>query len=608
MDHTLLCVLGVLFLSFLLCCGKPPVHRRSGDENLRSTAPKPVLTVSPSWPSPGASVTLSCAVKPPSAGWRFYWYKAVPDLSKKNYRYEVLPDAINGPANNSIIIRGQKLTAGFACRAGRGNPENLTDYSEPKFVWSADSHPAASLTVSPEREQLFTIDAIKLNCKESSADWRVKRLTDLYYQSDLSDCSTWGTMTGSSCTFISPQYSRGVYWCESGSGEFSNAVNITVNTLESILTVSPSWPSPGASVTLSCEVKPSSAGWRFYWYKAVPDLSQKNYRYELLPGNISGTVENSFIITGQKHTAGFACRAGRGNSGNSTYRSEPKFIWSADPHPAASLSASPDREQHFTSESVTLNCGGNSAEWRVKMVRGFSLSSYPGVCSRVSRPGFSCTVSSQQSDKTVYWCESGSGEFSNAVNITFAYRGLLLVSPIHPVTEGASVTLGCRITGLNQLSNVTFYHNDKLIQSDSRGELNISAVSQSDEGFYKCKYSGRVSTQSWMAVKAAKPALKPGSSSFPVMLVVGPVIGVVLLILLLLLCRFRQTKGSGRVETVYQDDQQQPVYSSLLKGDLGVYETIRQPGNYIHVSGQEQPVYANVSTRSDSAWRFFQEE
>ncbi|XP_027893716.1 obscurin-like isoform X4 [Xiphophorus couchianus] len=408
MGHTLLCVLGVLFLSFLLCCGKPPVHRRSGDENLRSTAPESVLTVSPSWPSSGASVTLSCEVKPPSAGWRFYWYKAVPDLSKKNYRYELLPDAINGPANNSIIIRGQKLTAGFACRAGRGNPENLTDYSEPKFVWSAD------------------------------------------------------------------------------------------------------------------------------------------------------------------------------------------------PHPAASLSVSPDREQHFTSESVTLNCGGNSTEWRVMMVRGFSLSLFPGVCSRVSRPGFSCTVSSQQSDKAVYWCESGSGEFSNAVNITFAYRGLLLVSPVHPVTEGASVTLSCRIIGLNQLSNVTFYHNDKLIQSDSRAELNISAVSQSDEGFYKCKYSGRVSTQSWMAVKAAKPALKPGSSSFPVMLVVGPVIGVVLLTLLLLLRRFRQTKGSGRVETVYQDDQQQPLYSSLLKGDLGVYETIRQPGNYVNVSGQVRPDYANVSAWSDS--------
>ncbi|XP_027893765.1 Fc receptor-like protein 5 isoform X2 [Xiphophorus couchianus] len=370
--------------------------------------------------------------------------------------------------------------------------------------------------------------------------------------------------------------------------------------LKPVLTVSPSWPSPGASVNLSCEVKPSSAGWRFYWYKAVPDLSQNNYTYDPLPGSIYMTVENSIIVPGQNQTAGFACIAGRGNPEDLTDYSEPKFVWCSDPHPAASLSVSPDREQHFTSESVTLNCGGNSTEYRVKE---FTESGYlfQYNCSTWwSTTGSSCTFSSQWSHKSVFWCESGSGEFSTAVNISFQHEGLLLVSPVHPVTEGASVTLGCRLRGENQLSNVFFYHNDKLIQSDSRGELNISAVSQSDEGFYKCEHSGKVSPQSWMAVKA-KPALKPGSSSFPVMLVVGPVIGVVLLTLLLLLRRFRQTKGSGRVETVYQDNLQQPLYSSLLHGDLGVYETIRQPGNYVNVSGQEQPVYANVSAWSDSA-------
>ncbi|XP_014835487.1 PREDICTED: uncharacterized protein LOC106913296 [Poecilia mexicana] len=224
-------LLGLLLPSLLLCCGK-------------STALKPVLTVSPSWLNPGASVTLSCEVKPSSAGWRFYWYKAVPDLSKNNYRYDPLPHTIHGSGLN--IIHGQKQTAGFACRAGRGNPEDLTDYSEPKFVWSADSHPAASLTVSPDREKLFTDEKIQLNCSGSSADWRVRRFTQLYYNPDLSDCSNWGTMTGSSCTFISPQYHRAVYWCESGSGEFSNAVNITVYPPESILTVSPSWLNPGA--------------------------------------------------------------------------------------------------------------------------------------------------------------------------------------------------------------------------------------------------------------------------------------------------------------------------------------------------------------------------
>ena len=75
------------------------------------------------------------------------------------------------------------------------------------------------------------------------------------------------------------------------------------------------------------------------------------------------------------------------------------------------------------------------------------------------------------------------------------------MSPVHPVTEGDSVTLGCKLKTGELLSNVFFYQNDKLIQNDTRGELNISAVSKSDEGFYKCKYSGNESVQSWMSVK-----------------------------------------------------------------------------------------------------------
>jgi len=89
--------------------------------------------VSPSWLSPGASVNLSCEVYPPSTGWRFYWYKAVPDRSQEDYRYELLADSINGTVEDSFIIHGQRRTAGYACRAGRGNQLNFTDYSKPKI-------------------------------------------------------------------------------------------------------------------------------------------------------------------------------------------------------------------------------------------------------------------------------------------------------------------------------------------------------------------------------------------------------------------------------------------------------------------------------------------
>ncbi|MEQ2230910.1 hypothetical protein ILYODFUR_034084 [Ilyodon furcidens] len=114
-----------------------------------------------------------------------------------------------------------------------------------------------------------------------------------------------------------------------------------------------------------------------------------------------------------------------------------------------------------------------------------------------------CTINPYWYHSGVYWCESGSGEFSNAVNITVQkhINAPILVSPVHPVTEGDPVTLSCRDKELKLLSNVFFYHNNKLLHNDSREELKISAVSKSDEGFYKCKHSGKESLQSWMSVR-----------------------------------------------------------------------------------------------------------
>uniref|UniRef100_A0A3Q1BBK9 Ig-like domain-containing protein n=1 Tax=Amphiprion ocellaris TaxID=80972 RepID=A0A3Q1BBK9_AMPOC len=304
---------------------------------------------------------------------------------------------------------------------------------------------------------------------------------------------------------------------------------------KAVLSVSPSWLSPGTSVTLSCEVEHSSAGWRFYWYKAVPDLSGTSYSYELLPGSINGTEQDSYIIHGKTQTAGFTCRAGRGDPEYYSDYSDPKFVWSGDFHPAASLTVNPDTVQHFSSTSVSLSCEGNSTKWRVI---GSINNVFMLQCSILgTMNGSTCNVDRILPVDIVYWCESGSA-FSNAVNIT---GHIILVSPVHPVTEGDSVTLGCKLRTQNVLSNVFFYKDDKLIQNDSRGEMSISAVSESDEGFYKCQYSGKESPQSWMAVKSSSSE----KSSFPVLLITGLVCGVLLILILLflLMCCCRKIKG-----------------------------------------------------------------
>ncbi|KAI9522175.1 hypothetical protein NQZ68_038811 [Dissostichus eleginoides] len=141
---------------------------------------------------------------------------------------------------------------------------------------------------------------------------------------------------------------------------------------------------------------------------------------------------------------------------------------------AASLTVSPDSVQHFTKTSVSLSCEGNSTEWRV---RRFSKSDKLYHCSIWgTMTGSTCKITSSWLSG-VFWCESETGQFSNAVNITKGDGDIILVSPVRPVSEGHAVNLSCKFKTEN-VYNVDFYKNDKLIQNDTRRELTISAVSK----------------------------------------------------------------------------------------------------------------------------------
>ncbi|XP_039908509.1 uncharacterized protein LOC120746997 [Simochromis diagramma] len=206
--------------------------------------------------------------------------------------------------------------------------------------------------------------------------------------------------------------------------------------------------------------------------------------------------------------------------------------------------------------------------------------------------GSTCDINTSKSDTAVYWCESGSGEFSSAVNITVQNDDNvpILVSPVHPVTEGASVSLSCSLRTQKILSNVFFYHDDKLIQNDPREELKLSAVSKSDEGFYKCQYSGRESAQSWMSVKGAD------SSSSPVWLMVGLVCGVsLIIILLLLLYRCRQSKYSCFTRSI-QSESHSPGSST----NHGINQNETHEHNSLHpVANEPQDVTHVTYSRID---------
>ncbi|XP_044040982.1 obscurin-like [Siniperca chuatsi] len=538
----------------------------------------------------GGSVTLTCSVKPSSSGWKYFWYRG-----------EKTSEPLT--AQDAVFLSYLQVSQGglYWCRGGRGDPVYYTESSDTISMNKIRTVPnRAIVTLQPNWPQIFSGETFTVRCEiEGGGD------TKWTYEWTPAKLNTPPTNSEYRISRATESHS-GDYRCKGrrdsySSTEWSDVITVIVSDKpQPVLTVSPSWLSPADSVTLNCSVKDPSAGWTFYWYKAVPKLADISYSDELLPGSSSGTEQDSYIVHGQTHTAGYKCRAGRGAPVYYTQYSEPKFVWSGDFHSSASLTVSPDRVQHFPSDSVSLNCEGNSAEWRV---RRFTEDGYPSYCSYWgTMTGSTCSIGRNRQSAAVYWCESGSGEFSNAVNITKQNGDIILVSPVRPVTEGDSVSLSCKLRTEEFVSDVFFYRNGELVQNDTRRELNISAVSKSDEGFYKCQHSGKASPQSWMSVKSS-------SSPYAPFQIVGLVIGILLIVPLplLLLCWYKKSKdtcchrliqsqrtnqSSATVQTVNQDENQQQVYSSLLHGDVCAYETISGSGNT--GSGRLADEYRNV--------------
>ncbi|XP_047194926.1 uncharacterized protein LOC118102965 [Hippoglossus stenolepis] len=453
----------------------------------------------------GGSVLLTCSVGPSSPGWNYYWYRG-----EKTSEPLTDEDFKSDGQSASASREGQ-----YWCRGGRGDPVYYTEYSHSVRIHEI-VHNRAAVTLQPNWPNRYRGETVTLRCEIQGGDSE--------WEYEWTATSSHAPPNTKEFRISVGSHVSGSYWCQGrlkGARQNSTgwSVPLTLDLSNAaaprpVVTVSPSWLTPGASVTLTCGVPHPAAGWRFSWYRV--DLSSLNqvprcppsfldrmspvhipykYSYELLPGSNGRTEQNSSVIRGQTESAGYACRAGRGDPVFYTKYSKIKWVWSGDSYSSVSLTVSPDSVQHELGDLTLLTCERNSDKLRLWRFTGDQVLLFE--C-RSHKTKFTWSMESLRSG--VYCCESGS-EISNAVNISSVPGPVILDSPARPVTEGQSVTLRCSSFGGNLYSNFSFYKNGELLRRDVRGKLEISAVSKSDEGLYKCEHSGDFSRESWMSVK-----------------------------------------------------------------------------------------------------------
>lgn len=93
--------------------------------------------------------------------------------------------------------------------------------------------PPVSLNVSPNRQQFFSGESVRLSCEKdggNSTGWMLKRISFIRTETCEAD-EGFGRLSGSTCIIsnLSLSSGQGVYWCEHHSGQRSTTITITVS-------------------------------------------------------------------------------------------------------------------------------------------------------------------------------------------------------------------------------------------------------------------------------------------------------------------------------------------------------------------------------------------
>ncbi|KAK5622210.1 hypothetical protein CRENBAI_007959 [Crenichthys baileyi] len=277
----------------------------------------------------------------------------------------------------------------------------------------------------------------------------------------------------------------------------------------------------GGSVTLSCSVE-TSAGWKYRWLRRTSDTSEVEVRID--------NEENRVISVTQGGI--YRCVGVRGNSDFYTEISNEETIEIKFSNKVF-VTQQPKRPQIFCGETITLTCevqGGETTEWRYEWRRSGSF---------IYRTNIKDSPSEFLSPAVETTCVSVDAEMTGILQ----HSG---VKPSHcqyQVFSGGTITLTCEVQGGETTEWTYEWRRSGTAVNQTHSKDWTFRVSESSSGDYMCQCRRRddwYSSTQWSEAVTLSVSV---TESVPVLLIVGPVIGVILFILLLLLCCYRQSKG-----------------------------------------------------------------
>ncbi|KAM9500821.1 sialoadhesin-like [Clarias gariepinus] len=510
-----------------------------------SENPKPVITSSRKGETlTGNPVTLTCTLKLPSADWKFYWKKERPSKETET-------------STDSHTITPVRVSDGghYWCRAGRGDPVYYTHYSDALWV-NVIEKPKPVITSSRKGETL-TGNSVTLTCtlKLPSADWK------FYWKKERQSKET-ETSTHSNTITPVRVSDGGQYKCRAGRGDpvyytnSSDALWVNVIEIKPVVIINPDTQVyRGERVTFRCNIQTGGdTEWTYRWYKN--DNTQTPH---------STTQEFTVDITGQDwsyYGGKYTCSGTRRSDSQISEMSEAVTL-SVSEKPKPELT-SDLKGAALTGNSVTLTCRLKlpSAGWK------FYWTKDKQTTETVTGTFHYFIRSVSVSDEGQYRCRAGRGNpvyythYSDALWVNVTDGDVILESPVHPVTEGNPLTLRClyRNTNISD-SDADFYKDGSVLQKQTTGEMTISSVLKSDEGFYHCTHPERgESPKSWVSVRA---------SGFPVVIVALSSAFALFLLMILLIVLVRSKKKKG-VE--YQTPSAVILDTNQPTGGENVYE------------------------------------